>query len=220
MDTVQIKSMCSGDLEYEKVGRALIRMFGGDHKPNARDLGRVQSTSNKDEVLYEDEEDEWYGDYGKGYAAEERYEEEAFEAGEFDEDEIPEELEEAMELTDEAYVSYIENRKRMKEFAFSRGFYPVVAPGPECEKGGYRSSKGDGKSGKGKGKSSSGKGKGKGKSKGGENYIPFNGRPMSGLRKSLMSSNSSSGGSERSTLTGSTAQHGPRFKRYRSQDKE
>ena len=32
---LQIKSMCSGDSEYEKVGRALVRMCGGDHQPNA-----------------------------------------------------------------------------------------------------------------------------------------------------------------------------------------
>lgn len=47
---------------------------------------------------------------------------------------------------------------------------------------------------------------------------PFNRRPTSGLRKPNSSSTSSTTtGSERSTLSGSTAQHGPRFKRYRSQ---
>ena len=56
---VLIKSMCAGDLEYEKVGRALVRMFGGDHKPSARDLGRALPASNaKDDVLCEEEEDE------------------------------------------------------------------------------------------------------------------------------------------------------------------
>ena len=217
---VQIKSMCAGDLEYEKVAKALVRMFGGDHKPNARDFGRVQQANNKDDVLYEEDDSEWYEEFEEGYAAEEWYEDEAFEYGEIEDDEIPEELEEAMELTDEAYVSYIESRKRMKELALSRGFYPVVALGPDFEKGSQRSPKGEGKSGKGKGKSGFGKGKGKGKSKGGGNFMrrtPFNRRPMSGLRKSPMSSTSTTGGSERSTLTGSTAQHGPRFKRYRSQ---
>ena len=164
---VQIKSMCAGDLEYEKVAKALVRMFGGDHKPNARDLGRVQQANNKDDVLYEEDDSEWYEEFEEGYAAEEWYDDEAFEYGEIEDDEIPEELEEAMELTDEAYVSYIESRKRMKELALSRGFYPVVALGPDFEKGSHRSPKGEGKSGKGKGKSGFGKGKGKGKSKGG-----------------------------------------------------
>ena len=36
-----------------------------------------------------------------------------------------------MELTDEAHVSYIESRRKMKELALSRGFYPVVALGPD-----------------------------------------------------------------------------------------
>ena len=130
-----IKAMCSGDLEYEKVGKALIRMFGGDHVPNARDLGARSTTSSKEEV-YVEEEDEWYDD-GDGYANDgDWYDDEAFEADEYEEDDepIPEELEEAMELTDEAYVSYIESRKRMKELALSRGFYPVVALGPDYDR--------------------------------------------------------------------------------------
>ena len=71
----------------------------------------------------------------------------------------------------------------MKELALARGFYPVVAIGPEAEKGAYRSFKGDGKS-KGKGKNGSSKGKGKGKGKGGGflRRTPFNRRPTSGLR--------------------------------------
>ena len=40
-----------------------------------------------------------------------------------------------MDHADEAYVSYVESRKRMKELALSRGFYPIVAIGQEAEKG-------------------------------------------------------------------------------------
>ena len=216
---VQIKAMCSGDLEYEKVGKALIRMFGGDHVPNARDLGARSTTSSKEEV-YVEEEDEWYDD-ADGYANDgDWYDDEAFEADEYEEDEepIPEELEEAMELTDEAYVSYIESRKRMKELALSRGFYPVVALGPDYDRAGGRPPKGEGKGGKGKGKSG-GKGKSKGKGKGGGfmRRTPFHRRPMSGLRRPPSSPSTTTSIGDKSTLTGSTSQHGPRFKRYRSQ---
>ena len=43
---------------------------------------------------------------------------------------------------------------------------------------------------------------------------PFNLRPVPGLRKGPMSSASTTASSEKPTLSGSTAQHGPRFKRY------
>ena len=37
---VQIKALCSGDLAYDKVSNALMKMFGADHKPNPKDLVR------------------------------------------------------------------------------------------------------------------------------------------------------------------------------------
>ena len=178
---VQIKTMCNGELEYEKVAKALLRVFGGDHKPNAKDLARSSREENyfEDEVDAEEEawyEEEMYGEwYGEGYEHEE-YEDEAFY-----EEEIPEEVEEALDETEDAFVNYMESRRRMRELALSRGFYPIVALGPEAAgKSGGKSKGGKGSKGKGKGKSS-GKGKGKGK------------------------------------VSGSTAQHGPRFKRYRLQ---
>ena len=217
---VQIKSMCAGDLDYDKVGKALIRMFGGDHVPSARDLLVRSTNTGKDEVYYEDEEDTWFDENEDVWYESEWADEEAYEAFEHEEDEdtIPEELEEAMDQADEAYVSYVESRKRMKELALSRGFYPVVALGPDFERSGSRFPKGDGKGNKGKGKSGGGKGKSKGKGKGGGfmRRTPFNRRPMSGLRRPPSTTTSSSNG-EKSTLSGSTAQHGPRFKRYRSQ---
>ena len=193
-------------------------MFGGDHRPNARDLVRSSANNPKEETYYEEDEDEWHEEYwAEDYGADaDWYEEENF--YEDEDEEIPEELEEAMEMTDEAYVSYVESRKRMKELALSRGFYPVVALGPEVEKGGHRGFKGDGGKGfKGKGKSSS-KGKGKGKGKAPFRRAPFVRRPMAGLRKPYASSSTSTTAtSEKSTLSGSTQQHGPQFKRYRSQ---
>ena len=219
---VQIKSMCGGDLDYDKVGKALIRMFGGDHKPSARDLGRMVSSGAKEETYYEEDDEEWFEEAAIAEEWDEWYDEEAFGADEYDEEyDIPEELEEAMDQADEAFVSYVESRKRMKELALSRGFYPVVALGPEVEKNTtYRSPKGEGKGGKGKGKFGGGKGKGKSKGKGGNSFMrrtPFNRRPMSGLRKTPFSPSSTGSTTDKSTLSGSTAQHGPRFKRYRSQ---
>eukprot|EP00913_Durusdinium_trenchii_P017657 g16596.t1 len=209
--------MCGGDLDYDKVSKALIRMFGGDHKPSSRDLGRQSNPSAKEETYYEEEDEIWYEE-AEDWVDDWYDDEEAFEVGEYDnDDDIPEELEEAMDHADEAYVSYVESRKRMKELALARGFYPVVALGPEAEKGAYRSFKGDGK-GKGKGKNGNSKGKSKGKGKGGGflRRAPFNRRPMSGLRKGPMTSTTTAS-SEKSTFSGSTQQHGPRFKRYRSQ---
>ena len=37
---LQVKSLCGGVLSYQKVAQALLKMFGGDHKPNAKDLFR------------------------------------------------------------------------------------------------------------------------------------------------------------------------------------
>ena len=111
----------------------------------------------------------------------------------------------------------------MRDLALSRGFYPIVALGPEVGQQSY-GRKGHGK-GKGKGKSKGGKSKGKGKSKSFTRSFQ-NRRPMSGLRRSggshqsstLSSTSTPSSGSElRSTLSGSTAQHGPHLKRYRMQ---
>ena len=148
-----------------------------------------------------------------GYNDEECYYEDA-------EEPLPSDVESAVDQTEEAYVNYLESRRRMRDLALSRGFYPIVALGPEVGQQGY-GRKGDGK-GKGKGKSKGGKSKGKGKSKSYTRSFQ-NRRPMSGLRRTggastTASTSSTSSGSEiRSTLSGSTAQHGPRFKRYRMQ---
>lgn len=79
--------MCSGDLEYEKVGKALICVFGGDHRPNARDLARAGG-SNKDEAYYKEDDEEWYEEF----MAEESYEPEWYDDEAYfedDDDEVP-----------------------------------------------------------------------------------------------------------------------------------
>ena len=213
---VQVKSMSGGDMDYEKVATALMRMFGGDSKPNVKDL-----KSSKDEGFYEEEEEvdfeeEWYEDDWSGWGQEALYEDEDYVVDAEPEEEWNEELEQAADGVEEAYVSYIESRRRMRDLALARGFYPVVALGPEAEKGNRGKGDGRAKGGKGKGKR---KGKGKGKNSGQRRQMPYTRRPMSGLRRSPNSNASSSTGPSeaRSTLTGSTANHGPRFKRYRVQ---
>ena len=185
---VQVKSMCGGELDYDKVATSLLRMFGGDHKPNPKDLAR----GSKDDAFYEEEEDEefwledeWHDDWQEAFY-EEGYEDE-------EEDEIPEEVEAAADQMDEAYVSYVESRRRMRELALSRGFYPVMAIGPEFDR---RSSPKGGK-GRGKSKGSKAKGKGKGSSKGATRRSTWNSRPMSGLRRP---GGGSSGGGTSSTM--------------------
>ena len=210
---VQVKPMCGGNLEYDKVAKSRIRMFGGDSKPNPRDLNKNFQTSEnffedvEDEEFYEEE----YEDWGAEVFYEDDEAEKSFEA------EIPEDLEEGTDAMDEAFVSYVDSRRRMRELALARGFYPVMAIGPEFDRGGR--GKGDGRpKGKGKGKSK-GKGKGKGPSSSTPmRTTPFNRRPMSGLRRPTNAGGGSQSSNEtKSTLSGSTSSHGPRFKRYRVQ---
>ena len=121
--------------------------------------------------------------------------------GEADE-EIPQELDEASLAVEDAFINYLDSRKKMRELALSRGFYPVVAIGMDDNGGAF----------KGRGKASGGKGKSKGK-----------GHPLPGARRYVLgrlragdsTSTSSTTASAKSTTSGSTAQHGPRFKRYR-----
>ena len=139
-----MKALCQGDLDYEKVHKALMKMFGGDHRPNPKDFQR--STTSTD-VFFEDEydveeEDGYYGedDYNEWWEEEVNYYEEWQ-----DDEPWPEELDEAADATEEAYISYLDSRRRMRELALSRGFYPVVAIGPEAD-GRSQSSKGKGSS--------------------------------------------------------------------------
>ena len=91
--------MCSGDMEYNKVSQALMQMFGGDHRPNPKDLGRLNKDEifykdADDEVFYEEDEDEYYDGYDEDYgdASEDVYYE----------DEIPEDVENAADQVEDA----------------------------------------------------------------------------------------------------------------------
>ena len=105
--------------------------------------------------------------------------------------------------TDELLVTWLESRKKMAEYAKSRGFYPLMAIPLEATSS---FSGGGGKSfGKGKGKGKRGKSKGK---KGKVNR-PFP-KGLFGSGKGKQSSFP-----PKPTTSGSTQQHGPRFKRMR-----
>ena len=194
-------------------GQVNVRMFGGDHRPNPKDLGEM----NRDDVFYEDADDEAYYEEGD----DEYYEnydddDDGFESYEeaFYEDEVPEDLENAADLVEDAYVvSYVESQRLMRELALSRGFYPIIALGPEAQND---KGKGFSRGGKGKGKSKGGKGKGKSKGGGGFKKTPRSRRPASGLRRpppsSTASGSSSTNTGFKSILSGSTSQHGLRFK--------
>lgn len=88
---VQLKAMYGGSLEYEKVHSALIRMFGGDHKPNSRDMSGVRES--KEEGFYKEHEDkEFYCEDNHDYDGwNEAYYEEDWDK-DYDEED-PEELE-------------------------------------------------------------------------------------------------------------------------------
>lgn len=217
-----IRSACSGKLTVADVNTQLKLMFGPDRVPHSKDIDRVKARlrhqSRREHVNWCDEEtwENWeeeayvgydedygYGEYDDGY--EEEYEE----------DDVPPELEDMYDKCEEALVAYQDSRNQMNEFAKPRGFFPVVAlkdgggyypiQARDTSKGGKSSYSGIVK-GSGKG-SSKGKGKGNGKSKG----RGIHGRYSGGTRAPYTPS-------PKSTATGSTQQRGPRFKRTRRGD--
>ena len=67
----QVKAMCNGTLNVKSVSQALVRMFGGDSKPNARDsvlrgggevhyIDGYEYEPEDEEELYYGYEEEWY----------------------------------------------------------------------------------------------------------------------------------------------------------------
>ena len=153
---VQVKALCQGELEYDRVQKALMKMFGGDHRPNVKDIKTSGSSAKDDgffeeeyEVTYEDEEP--YEDYYNYEDYDWGYEEEAYEADEYEEEDP--EIDEAVDQVDEAYINYLESRRRMRELALSRGFFPVVALPPDEGKAWSKGGSGGGGKGKSKGKS-------------------------------------------------------------------
>ena len=84
------------------------------------------------------------------------------------EEEAPQELGEASLMVEDAYISYLDSRRKMRELALSRGFYPVVAidMNDNYNKGTGRAHGKARNTGRGTGPKGKSKGKGGGKSKG------------------------------------------------------
>ena len=134
-------------------------------------------------------------------------------------------MDDAFEACEEAMATWHEARSKINELARARGFYPVVALTPHghmpigATKGG---SKGKGKKGGGKGKGKKGAGKGGGKAKGKRGTYGRGGKSSFGPYPPSASASASAPSSPaapafaKSTTSGSTQQHGPRFKRMRN----
>ena len=82
---------------------------------------------------------------------------------------MPEDFNRAYDKTEEAYMGYLDARKKICELANNRGFYPVMAIGPDFfdapRERNYTAPRPKGK-GKGRGKSAPRPSKGRGKSQG------------------------------------------------------
>ena len=219
----QVKALCGGDLNVQNVAKAMTKMFGGDSKPNSKD---TVFRNTRDELHYLDQ-NEYFPDE---HETQEVYYNDEFE--EWPEEEIDEidyvgcddeevvaEIDEASVAVEDAYINYLDSRKKMRELALARGFYPVVALDMG---GGYNN--GGGSKGGHKGSSKTGGGKGKGKKSGSKGHgkgfqPPGTRRYVYGARRGkgepAGGSNYNDRTAPKSTTSGSTAQHGPRFKRYR-----
>ena len=160
--------MCNGNLTVDGVARSLTRMFGGDSKPNAKDttfrndVHMVENDYNMDddeayETYYYDDEEAYEIYYNQD---EDDYMDDAYYQDTVADEEIPQDLDEATLVVEDACINYLDSRRKMRELALSRGFYLVVAIDMNDNYG-----KGGGKS-YGKGRNSGGGGKSKGKSKG------------------------------------------------------
>ena len=127
----QVKALCGGDLNVQSVAKAMTRMFGGDSKPNSKDtvfrnsrdeLHYIEQNeyfpeeNETQEVYYYDEADEWPED-----------EMDEIDFVGCDDEEISAEIDEASIAVEDAYINYLDSRKKMRELALARGFYPVVA---------------------------------------------------------------------------------------------
>ena len=180
-----IMSQVGKDLSFEKVSQALQTTLG---QQQTKTTGRDAYFQHDDYVEHDAYQpyttSEWYGDdgweehddvYYQDYDDEQEPEyedEEWYEEGDPDDGASyyyhPPSTEDVLDVDeyDDVYTNYVEARKRLNDLKLARGFYPIVALGPEF---GSRSVSSTGKGtksrrGKGKGKTRPTKGKGKTKS--------------------------------------------------------
>ncbi|CAK0890714.1 unnamed protein product, partial [Prorocentrum cordatum] len=212
----QVRSQCVDGLSLQKVRKALLDTYGAEGLPDKRVIKRVErmllGQNAKDDAHYTNDYEWGRGlSYEDTYLEEEEYEDEdeheyedADEEAEIAE-ELPQDVEDAQLAWDEAYLSSVDAKKRVAEIAKSRGFCPIVAVAPDNNY--QREARPARSPGKGKGRGR-GKGKGKGASQ------PRRDPPAFKLPKAPFV-RTQAAPSAGSTGTGSTQQHGPRFKRFR-----
>ena len=143
-------------------------MLRGDHKPNAKDLFR-STGGNENAYAINDYEEADYYEETDDYQDEFWWEDDAYHTEHYAEDDSlvdddASEVEQAVEQMEDAHINYVDSRRKMKEIAPSRGFFPVVAVPPSDFGSDLGKSYGKGKA-KGNGRS---KGKGRGQGKGGD----------------------------------------------------
>ncbi|CAK0887762.1 unnamed protein product, partial [Prorocentrum cordatum] len=183
----QVRSQCANGLSWTSVKKALLDTYGAEAVPDKRDVKRVErmlvGQGHKDDVHYTNDYEWERGlSYEDSYLEEEEYdydEYEEYDAEEYEEeadvaDELPQDVEEAQIACDEAYLSFVDAKRRVAEIAKSRGFYPIVAVAP------------------------------------GNNFQHGKGAPKVNIFNRPPTATPAG-----STATGSTQQHGPRFKRFR-----
>ena len=207
------RSQITGPLDREKVRRVLYHMFGPDHVPNSRDVARATKSMGDEALAAEFDLDE-ANSYGSPSFVEWDAEESHFEGEEEPEEEdyeeeTPPELEAAARQTEEAYTTWVEARRQMNDLARARGFFPVsqtlqyFKPPTSDSSSPTREPKGRGKGKKGsrsRGATSTGKG--------GTRSLPTSAAAPPPTTTSPT----------KTTASGSTQQHGPRFKRVRRPD--
>eukprot|EP00435_Cladocopium_sp_Y103_P047200 s1946_g13.t2 len=126
---VGVKAMCNGNLTVANVARSFTRMFGGDSKPNAKDttfrndvhLVEYDPGMEDDEVYdtYYYDDDETYDAYYN--QDEDDYQDDVHYAGEtVAEDEIPQELDEALLMVEDAYINYLDSRGKIVTWVLPR----------------------------------------------------------------------------------------------------
>ena len=209
----QIKALCGGELNVKGVAKAMTRMFGGDSKPNLKDSALRGADINMAETYkhyyeYDDVDEAYYQSYDEDEIYMDDYEEVDYTNEE--EEPPPPELDEALIATEEAYISYLDSRKKMRELALARGFFPLLPSTWVATMRKARKVVEEKEKEKEKGGKNNNATKGKGKS-----FVPPGAKRFAFVRRNSGRVSTTSSTTARSTTSGSTSSHGPRFKRYR-----
>ena len=118
--------------DLDSIYARLKLMFGAESVASNKELANMSRAPLRKAEAYLADED-WEADEDDAYYEEEdEAEEDAYYEAEDGEDDYPEDLAQAEADYDDALISYQEARQRMRDVANSRGFYPIVALGPDA----------------------------------------------------------------------------------------